>query len=108
MSAPRTLRTDPRATIDIPTSSIREAARRWYPDSAAARTSGVGRAGCPVGLGRPVLGRDGDQVACRVLHVGIDARVAQLDGEPPLELGVRRRGVRMCAQVVAEEQRVPL
>src|SRR5258706_15876804 len=56
----------------------------------------------------PVLGGDEDQVAGRVLHVRVDAAVDPQARGGPFEGGVSRGGLRVGAEVIAEEQRVPL
>src|SRR4029079_19016032 len=60
----------------------------------------------PAGRDRPLLGRNHDQIARLSLDVRIAADIAQLVCETPLELCVRGDGVRMLAQIVAEQERV--
>ena len=56
----------------------------------------------------PIFGGDEDEVACRIFHVRVRAPVDAELRKSPLEPGVRRRGVRVPAEVVAEEERIPL
>src|SRR5204863_9615605 len=62
----------------------------------------------PADLRCPGLGGDEDQVAGGVLHVGVDTAVDTQGREGSLQAGVGGGRLRMSAQVIAKEERVPL